>query len=203
MTALTRLDTITAYIKHALFLIGVLTATASAIGTLGSIVVLRLFWPMLLNELKTELDIATKADLSRIEYDLKELSGENRVYKTLPGTYILEPVLEGNPIEMILVMRRTQRGIPCVFMGGVPLFMDGRGISFPGEPIKPIKQLGLSAERLPLTLHAPESIEPGRVSVVISMQYSCPFGQDNDMIDIFEETEAFYFQMTPRVVSAK
>jgi hypothetical protein len=199
MATLTHLNSFVAHAKNVLFLVGILTATTGAIGSAGSLVAVKFLWPLLITELKSELNIATKDDLARIEHDLRELSGENRVFKMLPGTYILEPVTQGNPIEMVLAIRRTDYGLPCVFVDGTPLFTDSRDIPFPGPSLKPVKQVGTSAERLPLTLHAPTNLEPGRISLVLSMHYSCPFGENGDMVDVFEETDPQPFQMLPPV----
>lgn len=199
MSVLTALNTFTTHAKNVLFIAGIITATAGGIASVGSFVAVKFVWPLLIEELKTELNIATKDDLARIEQDLRELAGENRVFKVLPGTYILEPVSQGEPIQMMLALRRTEYGLACVFSSGTPLFTDRRNIPFPGKTILPIKQVGLQDERLPITLHAPENLEPGRLEVTLSMHYKCPFGENGSMVDVFEETEPKPFQMDPRL----
>jgi hypothetical protein len=203
VSALAHINTLTAHLKNVVFLVGLISVTFSALMSGTSYVAFKFVWPMLIEELRSELNVATKTDIERIQADIRELSGDDRIFKDLPATYILEPVTQGDPIQMILAIERTEYGLPCTFIDGTPLFTDSRDIPFPGKPILPIKQVSTQAERLPLTLYAPEALQPGRIVVVLSMRYSCPFGKDGAMIDVFEETREHPFQMDPRASVSK
>lgn len=195
MSTLARINTATSHLKNLLFLGGFIVALFSALSSVAGVLFFTFAWPKVVAQLKLDLDVASRADIEEIKADLRELSGENKIFKELPGTYIVEPVTQGDGIQMIFNIARTEYGLPCVFLDGIPLFSDERDIPFPGGKILPIKQVDTNGDRLPLILQAPDNLQPGRITVVLSMHYSCPFGREGAMVDVFQESNPYPFQM--------
>ena len=196
--ALTQLNTFTAHLKNVVFLVGLIIAVFSAMLSATTYGVVKFVWPMLLDELRVELNVATKEDVAELREKLVEVAGEDRIFQMPAGhSYVLEPVSKGEEITLFLVLRRTEYGAACVFIEATPLFRDSRDIPFPGATLPPVKQVGREDERLPLSMDAPSALQTGRVSVVLSMHYECPFGADQQMITAYEETDPIVFQLDP------
>ncbi len=184
----------TLMVKDAIFLASVIVALSSAVGGL----VIKLAWPVFVAQLAEDLNVITRDDLIGIQEQLDKATGDDRLIRMPSGhSYIQEPVSVGDEIIMTLVMGRTSRGLACNFSGAIPLFMDARGIPIAGETLPTIKQLSTVPERLLLTLGLPPSLEPGRVQVTLAMKYLCPFGISGTYIDVYDETDAVFFQLDP------
>jgi hypothetical protein len=195
---LDRLNTTTTGIKNVLFLFGLISLSFSGLTTATSFLFVKFIWPSVIEQLRSELNVATKDDVVHIQKQIRQITGDDRIFKMIEGaTYVLEPVSQGEPIEMILGIQRTEYGIECVFIEGTPLFRDSRDIPFPGRQFPPIKQVGLEMDRLPLTLYAPDALQSGRIGLTLSMHYRCPFGKDGTAVDIYDETKMVWFQLDP------
>tara|TARA_R110000850_G_scaffold233967_3_gene358859 strand:+ start:2394 stop:2966 length:573 start_codon:yes stop_codon:yes gene_type:complete len=174
----------------ATFVIGIFGALTTVIVTFG--------WPIFIEKLSEDLNVATKNDIEAITQRMDKISGEDRILKMKTGhSFIQEPVTKGQPIGMTLTGNRTERGKDCVFRKGTPLFTDDRDIPFPGKDFGPVKQFDKHQSRIQLTLIAPDTIKAGRVGVYLSMHYACPYGNDGAIVDVFEDTDTFFFQMLP------
>jgi len=90
------------------------------------------------------------------------------------------------------VMRRTQKGLDCVFVSSTPLFRDIRDIALPGETITPPQQIGLDFRRIENTYRMPPNLLLGRIELSLSLQYSC------DGHTEFDEVGGLAFFLTER-----
>jgi hypothetical protein len=172
------------------FMTSVFTAMTTLVLTFG--------WPIFVEKLSADLDMATKTDVAAITERMDKIAGEDRIFRMREGhSFIQEPVTKGQPIAMTLTGNRTKRGASCVFLGATPLFIDDRDIPYPGDEILPVRQFTVTQARIHLTLKAPDILRPGRVGVHLSMHYQCPFGLNGNMLDIYEETETLFFEMLP------
>lgn len=192
--AISRMQSFASKAKDALFLSSLIVAFCSAAFSVG----MKILWPMFIEQLRTDLDMATREDLLVVQQQLSKVNGDDRIIRMPSGhSYVAEPVTKGEPIEVNFVMARTERGLPCNFITGTPLYTDIRGIPFAGEPIAPIKQLSGKMDRLQLMLDVPPSVQPGRVGLTISMKFTCPFGPNGSFVEEFDETVTLFFQMDP------
>lgn len=189
-----RFRAFTTMTRDALFLTSLIVAMVSAVGSFA----FKLSWPIIIERLQTDLNMATRDDVSLIQKQIDRLSGEDKIIRMAAGhSFVGEPVSIGEPIELTLVMSRTPHGMACHFVSATPLFTDGRNIPFAAEMILPIKQIGPEMDRLKLTLNPPEALQAGRVGVALGLRYNCPFGTDGAYIDVFDETPTVFFQMDP------
>lgn len=186
----TQLSQFTRMTKDALYLAGLIVSLSSVAAT----VAMSFAWPAFIERLRSDLNVATKDDISTLQVQLDRISGNDKILVMPMGhSFVNEPVFLGEPIDLTLVAYRTERGSLCNFVEATPLFIDGRGIPLPGQMLEPIKQLGQQSERLSLKLHPPGAMQAGRVGVYLSMKYSCPYGSNESFIDIFEETRTLFF----------
>lgn len=180
-------------VKSIAYLGGICVAALTASTTL----IMTVLWPMFIDRLATDLDIATKADIAAITERIDEISGENRAFRMVEGhTYVLEPVSVGEKIRMIVTGSRTRKGEACIYREGTPLFVDHRNIPFAGQTIAPVKQLGVNVERVQIELTPPQALEPGRVGVYLAMQFTCPWGIDGALVTVYEETPVTFFALS-------
>lgn len=196
VTVVTRFQRLTTIVKDAVFMATLIASMMAAGGSLA----IKLVWPMFIKQLKEDLNVATKEDLAAFQEQVNRIAGEDKIIRMPAGhSYVSEPVSQGEPIDVTLVLARTVRGQACIFVSGIPLYTDDRGIPFSGDPISPIKQVSTTNERLPLTLQPPAALNPGRVGISISMKFSCPFGAHGAFIEVYDDTETIFFQMDPAV----
>lgn len=198
MSPVNGLSAFTTNLKNVVFLITLITGICGALLSGTTYAVVKYVWPILLDELRIELNVATKDDISYLWDRIDDISGENRVFMMMDGqSYVAQPVHVGEPVTLILALKRTKYGVACVFVEGTPLFMDDRNIPFPGQKIEVVKQVGLLPERLSLDLKIPQAVQPGRIGLTLSLEYRCPFGSGGTNRTVFNETEMVFFQLDP------
>lgn len=192
--AFSRFQKFASVLKDAVWLSTLIVGLSSAIASLA----ISWIWPLFIDRLQEDLNMATKGDLVLIQAQINKITGEDRIIRMPTGhSFISEPVSKGEPIDLTLVLGRTTHGESCNFVSATPLFTDNRGIPFAGSKIMPIKQLDQAAERLQLTLDVPDPVRPGRVGLSLAMSYNCPFGPGGQFMEAFDETDIIFFQMDP------
>lgn len=134
-------------------------------------------------------------DLKIIAEDLREATGENRVIRQPLGqSYIEEPVAVGENVIMILLTERTKLGSICLLTDWVPLFADYTNVIIPGEKAQQgtiRRQIGSSIERLRMEMIPPSILQPGRIEVYLSLEYSC------DGETVFDRTAVLAYTLLP------
>lgn len=143
--------------------------------------------------------LATAAQIEELSHTIELLSGQLETVTGEDGflivrlrqSYIIEPVTAGGLVTARYVLRRTERGLGCVFISSTPLFRDIRDIPLPGETITPGQQLGLDFRRIENTYRMPPNLLPGRVELSLSLQYTC------DGKTEFDEVGALAFMLLP------
>lgn len=126
------------------------------------------------------------SDVSENRSLIASALGEDRIFRQpIGGSYVREPVYDGQDISVFLTLFRTERGKKCMFIGGTTLFSDDRRIPFPGSPIVPVEQIGTIPRTFELSITPPNSrLSYGRIAVYIDMQYSCDGVIENQTTDI-------------------
>lgn len=140
--------------------------------------------PDQLNEISGKLD--------RLVTDLQKASGEDRVIAEAPGlSYVKEPVHLGEPLTLNLVIRRTRTGSACTLISRTAIFTDETNIASAGEPIRPARQVGDSDTAIRVILAVPEQVQPGRVTVSLSLEFD--YGGKR----VFDATRPVVFALLP------
>lgn len=123
---------------------------------------------------------------------INELSGENRLIREPPGfSYVKEPVVEGEDIQVILNIARTERGKQCTFVGGTSVFRGQNGRPLPGSPLPAQRQINTNLEVFTVTLTPPDDLPPGRVIVTLQLSYNCPWSS----IPVIENTRPLAYEL--------
>ncbi|WHZ33401.1 hypothetical protein [Sagittula sp. MA-2] len=117
-------------------------------------------------------------DVAQLQEDVARANGDDRVIRQPAGlSYIREPVRQGDPVVMILVASRTKLGASCRLTDWVPIFTDEQNIPTPGRRARsgPIaRQIDRDLQTLRIEMVPPDELRPGRVSVYLTLTYSCP-----------------------------
>lgn len=117
-------------------------------------------------------------DVAQLQEDVARANGDDRVIRQPAGlSYIREPVKQGDPVVMILVASRTKLGASCRLTEWVPIFTDEQNIPTPGRRARagPIaRQIDRDLQTLRIEMVPPAELRPGRVSVYLTLTYSCP-----------------------------
>jgi hypothetical protein len=124
---------------------------------------------------------------------ITELAGEDRVITQPYGmSYVRTPVVQGESIELVLVVGRTQKGTDCILREIIPLFTDDTGNSIAGRPREPASQLSPEITRRELVIDYPSRLRPGRASLQLQLEYDC------DGKTVFDMTYPTPFDVLPR-----
>ncbi len=193
-TSISAFHRFAAVAKDAVFLASLIVTLS---GVLGS-VALRLAWPMFIDQLREDLNVITREDLARLEQQLNQVTGDDRLIRMPSGhSFVREPVSVSERIQLNLTIGQTNRGVACNLLEITPLFADERAIPIAGEAMKPFSQLQSEPQRFQFDLEHPSTLAPGRVALSLSLKFACPFGVDGTYIDVYEETDAVFFQLDP------
>lgn len=127
-------------------------------------------------------------------YDrIAEIAGDTRVIAQPEGlSYVRTPILQGEDIELVLVIGRTDRGAECILREIIPLFTDDTGNVVAGEARRPTSQLSPAMARRELVLPYPVRLRPGRAALQLQLEYEC------DGQTVFETTYPTPFEVLPR-----
>ena len=130
---------------------------------------------------------AIEAGVDEINESLRNLAGEDRVFRQIEGlSYVEEPVYRGENIFLHLVVERTELGRDCVLTKAVPLFKDKTGITTPGT--MPERDLISVATTDPVAVRLeyipPPNLELGRVEVYVTIEYECNGRTGCDKTDV-------------------
>lgn len=194
LTKISSLSRFASLARDAVFLAGLVGAVLTFFGTIA----FQWAWPTFIDRLREDLNVVTREDLSRIEEQLNQVTGEDRLIRMPNGhSFVREPVSIGEPINLTLVVGETRRGEKCNLIEITPLFMDERAIPTAGDTVPPPAQLHSEPRRFHLNIAPPTSLTAGRVALNLSMKFSCPFGPNDVYIDVFEETSSIFFQLDP------
>lgn len=134
--------------------------------------------------------------LDALTLEVQRATGEDRVIFEAPGlSYVREPVFQGDQITLNLVLRRTRLGAACTLLNRTAIFTDEMNISSAGPAVKPTRQVTASETPLRLLLDVPPQIKPGRVSVHLSLEYSCPAANGSEMRIVYDMTRPVAFML--------
>ena len=130
---------------------------------------------------------AIEAGVDEINESLRNLTGEDRVFRQIDGlSYVEEPVYRGENIFLHLVVERTELGKDCVLTKAVPLFKDKTGVTTPGT--MPERDLinGVTTDTIAVRLEyiPPPNLELGRVEVYVAIEYECNGKTGFDRTDV-------------------
>ncbi|MGP9804014.1 hypothetical protein [Paracoccus sp. NSM] len=133
--------------------------------------------PAQLDQIATQLDqIAAgfAGQLEQIAAELARATGEDRVIHEAQGlSYVKEPVYVGDPITLNIVVRRTRLGEACVLLNRTAIFTDESNITSAGETLRPARQVTVAETAVRLSLDVPPQVQPGRVTVYLSLEFDC------------------------------
>lgn len=198
MSDATRLNRTASWLKDFLVLwavgIAIFTSIASAFFYFARNEIADFAWVFLgMERLATAEQVAElRAQVDRLSGKLDEVTGEDGlVIVNRAQSFVLEPVRQGELVTVRYLMRRTQRGMACTFVGSTPMFADMRDIRFPGETVTPPVQVSRQFERRQVTYKAPSNLLPGRIELTVALEYDCK-GQRS-----FDEIDALTFQLLP------
>lgn len=114
------------------------------------------------------------AKLDKLTTEVQRATGENRVIYETPGlSYVREPVYMGDQITLNMVIRRTQLGASCTLRNRTAIFTDETNIDSAGETVRPARQMTLTDTPVRLLLDVPPQVQPGRVTVYLSLEFDC------------------------------
>lgn len=114
------------------------------------------------------------AQLEQIAAELARATGEDRVIHEAQGlSYVKEPVYVGEPITLNIVVRRTRLGEACVLLNRTAIFTDESNITSAGETLRPARQVTVAETAVRLSLDVPPQVQPGRVTVYLSLEFDC------------------------------
>ena len=133
---------------------------------------------------------AIEAGVDEINESLRNLAGEDRVFRQIEGlSYVEEPVYRGENIFLHLVVERTELGRDCVLTKAVPLFKDKTGVTTPGT--MPERDLisgvtGVTTDPIAIRLEyiPPPNLELGRVEIYVAIEYECNGKTGFDKTDV-------------------
>ena len=112
--------------------------------------------------------------LDQLSQDVMRATGEDRVIHEVAGlSYVREPVYQGDPITLSLVVRRTRTGAACTLISRTAIFTDEANIASAGPAKKPARQVGTNETPLRLRMDVPPQVAPGRVTVYLSLEFDC------------------------------
>lgn len=115
-----------------------------------------------------------EVQLAEIQKSIVALAGENRVISEAPElSYVKEPVHKGEKITLFLVLKRTQLGETCVLRERTALFSDETNITIAGPPTRPARQANTDMLTYRVALDVPDAVQPGRVTVKLSLFFEC------------------------------
>lgn len=154
------------------------------------------YGPTLIGKLKEELG------LNELKHLVLEATGETRILRQLPGqSYVKEPVYKGEPLTYVLTGSRTERGEKCTYKGAVPLFTTDSGLTLAGTFQGAGRQYTVNNTRTEMLLRLPPSLETGRISLQIQIEYECPSITMSDIIysagTFYELTTPVFFMLNP------
>ena len=130
---------------------------------------------------------AIEAGVDEINESLRNLAGEDRVFRQIEGlSYVEEPVYRGDNIFLHLVVQRTELGKDCILTKAVPLFKDKTGITTPGTMPERDLISGVTTDPIAIRLEyiPPPNLELGRVEVYVTIEYECNGKTGFDRTDI-------------------
>lgn len=130
---------------------------------------------------------AIEAGVNEINKSLRNLAGEDRVFRQIEGlSYVEEPVYKGENIFLHLVVARTELGKDCVLTKAVPLFRDKTGVTTPGTLPERDLISGVTTDPIAIRLEyiPPPNLELGRVEVYVTIEYECNGKTGFDRTDI-------------------
>ena len=130
---------------------------------------------------------AIEAGVDEINESLRNLAGEDRVFRQIEGlSYVEEPVYRGENIFLHLVVERTELGKDCVLTKAVPLFKDKTGVTTPGAMPERDLISGVTTDPIAVRLEyiPPPNLELGRVEVYVAIEYECNGKTGFDKTDV-------------------
>ena len=130
---------------------------------------------------------AIEAGVDEINESLRNLTGEDRVFRQIEGlSYVEEPVYRGENIFLHLVVERTELGKDCVLTKAVPLFKDKTGVTTPGTIPERDLISGVTTDPIAVRLEyiPPPNLELGRVEVYVAIEYECNGKTGFDRTDV-------------------
>ena len=132
---------------------------------------------------------AIEAGVDEINESLRNLAGEDRVFRQIEGlSYVEEPVHRGENIFLHLVIQRTELGKDCVLTRAVPLFKDKTGVTTPGTMPERDLISGITTDPIAIRLEyiPPPNLELGRVEVYVAIEYECNGKTGFDKTDVLD-----------------
>jgi len=137
--------------------------------------------------------VSLQQEVSALRVELSTATGDNRVIRQTPGlSYVTEPVHVGEDVILNLVLERTELGAKCVLIGGQSLFTEAGGVTTPGSPVMPSRQIGEETARLRIKLAPPDTLRPGRIELFVALEYDC------DGRRVFDRTDVVTYSLLPR-----
>ena len=130
---------------------------------------------------------AIEAGVDEINGSLRNLAGEDRVFRQIEGlSYVEEPVYRGENIFLHLVVERTELGRDCVLTKAVPLFKDKTGVTTPGTMPERDLISGVTTDPIAIRLEyiPPPNLELGRVEIYVAIEYECNGKTGFDKTDV-------------------
>lgn len=134
---------------------------------------------------------ALNSAVTDLRREVAQVGGSDRVVQVrLNQSYVLEPVGQGDNVQAQYFIRRTELGLACKIVSGVPVFRDVRNVAFPGRIITPLQQFSGEWRRAQATFEPPAGLLPGRIELSVSLEYACR-GQT-----VFDELPALAYTLT-------
>jgi len=166
-------------------------AVASAISSVLFVFVVglwTLFGAILVEQTRDALGITELAQ------EVARLGGKNKIITQEEGrSYVKEPVIRGDKLQVVLYARRTEVGAACTYLGSIPLFTDDKNITLAGDRRPPIRQLNaVNNSPLLLKIDLPPDLTAGRVMLQLQWDYKC--GE----LDITQLSEPLFFILKER-----
>ena len=130
---------------------------------------------------------AIEAGVDEINESLRNLAGEDRVFRQIEGlSYVEEPVYRGENIFLHLVVERTELGRDCVLTKAVPLFKDKTGVTTPGTMPERDLISGVTTDPIAIRLEyiPPPNLELGRVEIYVAIEHECNGKTGFDKTDV-------------------
>lgn len=142
---------------------------------------------------------AISAKLDTLTAEVQRATGEDRVIYEAPGlSYVREPVHLGEQITLNMVVRRTRLGAACALVNRTALFTDETNIPSAGPTQRPARQMTTTETPVRLVLDVPPQVQPGRVTVYLSLEFSCPQADGKSDKTIFDQTRPVAFMLLKR-----
>lgn len=138
-------------------------------------------------------------EIGRLADGVARATGEDRVIREQPGqTYVSEPVYQGERVRFNMVAERTRLGAACTLIRTVPMFTDETRIPQPGPAAFPNRQIvGQGATFLQPVYEMPDTLQPGRVSIYLILEYECPAGDTGARQQVLDRTTTAVFRLLP------